>query len=150
MSLASITVGRAAISAPRVFFDDAPAAQTTPTHVLVAEIAERLEELEEVRKGFGADLIGHLAAIARRSRRSFEITVQLLHRNYDDVLASYQDQADARGITKQQVHWEFMHELEKIRDTYPEVYAVVMSTRAQALRHEDPQSKADALHSSEG
>jgi hypothetical protein len=145
-AITSITLNRQACTLP-VEPSDGPA--RTPTHspawALVAEIAERLEELECERVGYAADLVQHLACIAQSSRRSFKVTIQLLHCNYDDVLASYQEQAERRGVTKQDIHWEFQTEVSKLKRLYPRVYEVIMATRAQAMHHEDPISKSETV-----
>jgi len=143
-AIVSVTLNRIACSMPAAPFDEAPVQHSTAA-TLVAEIAERLEELEGLRVGFSADLIQHLSCIATNSRRSFNITVQLLHCNYDDVLASYQDQAERRGVTKQDIHWEFQQEVGKLKRLYPRLHDVIMATRAQAMHHEDPVSKSETV-----
>ena len=144
-AVVSITLNRTCCTMP-VEPSDGPRLPTRcPASALVAEIAERLEELDEEKVGYAADLIQNLACIARTSRRAFGITVQLLHANYDDVLASYQEQATKRGVTKQDVHWEFQQEVGKLKRLYPELHRVILATRAQAMHHEDPVSKTETV-----
>lgn len=146
-AVTSVTLNRIACVLPPDPFDSAPA-QTRESAIaatLVAEIAERLEELNGIREGYAARLINHLSCIASNSERSFDITVQLLHCNYDEVLASYQDQAEKRAKTKQDIHWEFTTEVAKLKRLYPLLYQVIIATRAQAMRHEDPVSKSETL-----
>jgi len=141
-AIASITVNRVAVTMPS---QEKEGETHDGAHVLVAEIAERLEELNDIRCGFAGDLVQHLACIATNSRRAFDLTVALLHCNYDDVLASYQEQAERRGVTKQDVHWEFMHEVAKLERLYPVLHKVIMATRAQALAHEDPIARSETV-----
>lgn len=118
--------------------------EVPPTHeiaAIVCEIAERMEELDGLKKEAAADLVCQLAGIARASRRAFSITVKLLHGNLDESLATYQEQADKRGVTKQDVHYEFTQEVEKLRKHYPELFTCIMSIRAQANAHEDPETQ---------
>ena len=144
-ALASVTINRQSVTLPSYSGNDEHASECSSAHLLVAEIAERLEELNHIRLGFAGDLVQHLACIAANSRRAFDITIALLHCNYDDVLASYQDQADRRGVTKQDVHWEFQNEVTKLARVYPDLYRVIMATRAQALQHEDPIAKSETV-----
>lgn len=144
-AITSVTLNRIACSMPAEPYDTPREPEHASAAQLVAEIAERLEELDGLRIGYAADLIQHLACIATNSRRAFGITVQLLHCNYDDVLASYQDQAERRGVTKQDIHWEFTQEVGKLKRLYPRLYEVILATRAQAMHHEDPVSKSETV-----
>ena len=111
---------------------------------LVCEIAERLEEMDGVKKESAADLICQLAGIAGTSRRAFSITIQLLHGNMDELLATYQEQADRRGVTKQDVHYEFTQEVGKLKAHYPQLFACIHQIRAQANAHEDPETQPES------
>jgi len=133
VSLAAITLHRQAVTMPA-----GEAHQKSQYAAIVAEIAERLEELDEIKRDSHADLVEQLGDIARTSRRGFRVTIQLLHGNVDEVLASYQSQADKRGVTKQDVHWEFTQETQKLARYYPALFACIRGMRAQALSHEDP------------
>ena len=144
-AITSVTLNRVVCTLPAEPYDSPREPEHATAAQLVAEIAERLEELDEIRVGFAADLIQHLSCIAINSRRAFGITVQLLHCNYDDVLASYQDQAERRGVTKQDIHWEFTQEVAKLKRLYPVLHGVILATRAQAMRHEDPISKSETV-----
>lgn len=143
----SVTLHRQAVVSPRLM-DEPP--RYDPAAAIVAEIAERLEELDGIKRESAADLVLQLAAIAGLSRRAFRVTVQLLHGNLDDVLASYQEQADKRGVTKQDIHYEFTQEIGRLERSFPALYACIMSMRAQALRHEDPMAKAEVANASGG
>ena len=137
MSLAAVTLHRQAVTLPE-------SSEHTPRDeyaAIVAEIAERLCELDELKRDSHADLMQQLGDIARTSRRGFRITVQLLHGASEELLSSYQDQADARGVTKQDVHWEFTHEINRFARWYPELFACSRGVRAQAMAHEDPRSR---------
>lgn len=137
MSLASVTICRQPVSPPVL----EPTPERDPSAAIVAEIAERLEELDELKRESAADLVLQLAGIASSSRRAFRVTVQLLHGRVDEVLASYQDQADKRGVTKQDIHYEFRQEIGRLQLRYPRLYQCIMQMRAQAMQHEDPIEK---------
>ena len=118
-----------------------------PTHELaslVCEIAERLEEMEGVKFGSAGDLVIQLGGIAGTSRRAFNVTVQLLHGNMSEALATYQEQADKRGVTKQDIHYEFTQEVGKLKAHYPQLFACIQQIRAQASSHEDPETQPEA------
>lgn len=114
---------------------------------LMCEIAERLDEMDEVKRGAGFDIINRLSAIGRLSPVAQRITIKLLH-NSPEPLRSYMDQASQRGITKQCVHHEFHHEVDKIRRLFPELANQLESIRSAVMSHEDPSSNADSLRSS--
>jgi hypothetical protein len=147
MSIASLTLYRQAVTAPK-YASEGP--QHDQAAAIVAEIAERLEELDGIKREFAADLVMQLAGIAGTSRKAFRITVQLLHGNMDDVLASYQEQANRRGVTKQDVHWEFTQEVERLRSRYPQLYGCIKGMRAQALQHEDPIARNEVANAGGG
>lgn len=138
-AVASITLHRQAVTMP-VYANDTDQPKS-PAYAIVAEIAARLEELNEIKKGLGADLVTQLYCIACTSRRAYDITIQLLHGNMGEVLASYQDQADKRGVTKQDIHYEFTQEVAKLERLYPELHSVILAMRRQATQHEDPIGK---------
>lgn len=143
-AVASVTLHRVAVTMPEAPAD-APSSTDQAARIL-AEIAERLDEIDECKVGLAADTIIRLAGIAQRSRRAFSVVVQLMHGRTDDVLSSYQEQADARHVTKQDVHYEFLHAVEAIRPAYPQLAATLLGMRAQALQHEDPISGHEVAH----
>lgn len=143
----SVTIWRQPVVGPRV---DEQLVEHFPAAAIVAEIAERLEELDELKRESAADLVVQLAGIASSSRRAFRVTVQLLHGHVDEVLASYQDQADKRGVTKQDIHYEFRQEIGKIQRRYPMLYNCILQMRAQAMNHEDPMAKSEVATPSAG
>jgi hypothetical protein len=143
----SITLFRQAVTAPATH-GEAPHHDLAAS--IVAEIAERLEELDDLKRESAADLVIQLASIAGTSRRAFRVTVQLLHGNMDDVLSSYQQQADRRGVTKQDIHYEFAHEIWRLQRSFPELHRCILAMRAQAQNHEDPMSKAEVANASGG
>lgn len=146
-AVASITLFRQAITAPTLSHDPP---HHDPAAAIVAEIAERLEELDELKRESAADLVMQLASIAGTSRRAFRVTVQLLHGNTADLLASYQAQADKRGVTKQDIHYEFQQEIGRLQRCFPELHRCILAMRAQAQNHEDPMSKAEVANASGG
>lgn len=120
--------------------------QLSNLSALMCEIAERLDEMDEVKRGSAFDIINRLANLGRLSPVAQRITIQLLH-NSPTPLQSFMDQAEERGITKQCVHHEFHHEIAKIRRVFPELAAQLEAMRAVVTAHEDPSSNADSIRS---
>lgn len=135
-----VTLNRQAVTLPPSM--DAPEAKD-PSAAILSEIAERLEELDALKLGLAADVVLRLALLAQKSQRAFRITIQLMHGNLAPILASYEDQARSRHVTKQDIHYEFRHEVEAIKPFFPELYRVIVAMRAQATQHEDPVAKGE-------
>ena len=110
-----------------------------------AEIAERLEEMNELKKDSGADLVCRLASVARVDMGAFNLVVAVMHGRTESLLTSYEAQADGTGRKKQTWHYRAMTSIALLQQTFPEVGAVLEQIRTSVDHHEEPQSKADVL-----
>jgi hypothetical protein len=81
---------------------------------IVAEIAERLVELESIRRGMGPDLIYRLNTLFRASPRGYEIVVEALTGNPVSAHDSFAVQGQRRGLTKQTIHVEWHVALDRV------------------------------------
>jgi hypothetical protein len=121
---------------------------TPETACIVAEIAERLAELEEKRFAGAQDLVHRLAAIASISPRMFRHVLALLHGDTLNVIESFSVQASRRGLikqasqlsnpamTKQALHCEWHVELTKLKAIFPDVAAILLQLREHADSHD--------------
>lgn len=121
---------------------------TPETACIVAEIAERLSELEQLRRLGASDLVQKLAAVATISPRMFRHVTALLHGDTLHVLESFAVQSSRRGLhegdmltptkglTKQMVHCEWQAELVRVRSIFPDVAAILQQLRKQADNHD--------------
>lgn len=143
----SLTVNRAPIA---LHASRAPAIPRQPwaeLATLTSEVAERLDEMDEVKRSAAFDLIARLASLGNLSPIAQRITIRLLHGN-PEPLQSFYEQAKQRGITKQCVHHELHNEIAKIRRVFPELAHQLEVMRAAVVAHEDPMSTADSLRAS--
>jgi hypothetical protein len=115
---------------------------------IVAEIAERLDELESMRCYHAVDLINRLYAVGQISPRLLRVVIALMHGRTEAVADSYHVQGDKRGLTKQAVHVEYQTHLKALGAHFPELCRAIDAIRASALAHEDAISQADAIRAS--
>lgn len=108
---------------------------------LTAEIAERLDEMEDTRPGSSADLVAALAAIGATSRVALRICVQHMH-NAPERYLSYAAQAERRGISKQAIHAEFQRHLGLIRAHLPAVADAILQMRHSCEGAHGPRSQS--------
>ena len=124
---------------------------STPESVrIIAEIAERLDELEEAKYGHAADLIERLAGVAYISRKLFNVVIACMHGRTEVVAYSYNVQADKRGLTKQAIHCEYQTHMRHLQRMFPELTQAIEAIRVSALAHEDSMSHADAMREAKG
>jgi hypothetical protein len=116
---------------------------------IVAEIAERLCELEEVKMFAAVDLVMRLGRIAERTPRMFRSVLAALHGDTLAVVESYNVQASKRGLTKQAVHVEWHRDLDRLRDYLPELADMLQDMRDRADNH-DIGRQADPLRNGWG
>ena len=110
---------------------------TPETACIVAEIAERLAELEEKRMAGAQDLIQRLSAIALISPLMFRHVLAILHGDTLHVVESFSVQASRRGsLTKQALHCQWHTELGKVAVVFPDIAAILTQLRDQADNHE--------------
>jgi len=94
---------------------------------IVAEIAERLCELDDLRVGSSSDLLHRLARLHTLSPHGYHVTLQLFHGN-TSLLSSFSTQ-------------ELTGELERIKTLFPELARTIREQRDRATHHEDPLSR---------
>lgn len=112
---------------------------------LMAEICERLIEMNELKRDSSADLVRRLAALANISLGAFRTVLHIGSGNTHAILASYEEQVASRGITRQSAHWSWQEHVKAISLTFPEI-AELMREYRESIRHrEDAMSSADAL-----
>lgn len=112
---------------------------------IAAEIAERLEEMHELKMNAGADLVCRLATLARVDIGAFRLVVAVMHGRTEALLTSYEAQADGTGRKKQTMHYRALTSIELLQQTFPEIAVVLEQIRTSVEHHEEPQSKADVL-----
>jgi hypothetical protein len=103
---------------------------------IVAEIAERLVELEAAKLYAGVDLVRRLCLIAERSPRLFRPTCAALSGDVIEVVNSFAVQAEKRGLTKQAIHVEWHQEVARLSEYMPELASELQELRDRADNHE--------------
>jgi hypothetical protein len=114
---------------------------------LAAEIAERLDEMEDNRTGSALELVAALATLGTASRIAFRIAIQHMH-NAPERYMSYAAQAERRGVSKQAMHAEFHRHIELIREVLPGVAEAIVDMRSAIERNHGPRSSS--VHRCEG
>lgn len=109
---------------------------TPETACIVAEIAERLSELEERRFAGAQDLVQRLASIASISPSMFRYVVAVLHGDTLRVVESFAVQASRRGVTKQAIHAQWHTEIGRVRAVFPDIATILQQLRDQADNHD--------------
>jgi len=112
---------------------------------IVAEICERLVELDEIKKFASADLVVKLAGIYHTAPHAYPMVIDLLHGRTESVCDSFNVRAHLRGKTKQAIHCEHSLAMRLLADHFPEVAEAIEDIRKSALLHEDRMSAADTL-----
>lgn len=105
---------------------------------ITCEIAERLEEMNDIKASAGTDLVRRLSTIARLNEGAFELTVAVLHGRTDALTESYSARGNAAGRKKQTIHYRVITEIEAIRAAFPQVAACLDAIRESVKHHEDP------------
>lgn len=112
---------------------------------IASEVAERLEEMDELKRNSGADLVCRMASVAQLDRGAFRILVAVLHGRTECLLDSYAAQGEAKGRDKQVIHYRTRQHLATLQTAFPEIAAVIEAIRTSVEHHEERQSKADVL-----
>ncbi|MBL9193740.1 MAG: hypothetical protein JNJ82_15405 [Opitutaceae bacterium] len=112
---------------------------------IVAEIAERLDELESIKKYSAGDLVARLNAVNATVPRAFPVLISLLRGNTEAVCCSFNVMAHSRGLTKQAIHFEWVQMLEALDTHFPSLAGAIRDVRHMALASEDQLSHADAM-----
>jgi hypothetical protein len=116
---------------------------------IASEIAERLDEMNEIKFGSGMDIVVRLANVARIDAGAFDMAVSVLHGNVEALLDSYAVQGERAGREKQTMHYRNLKSIEHLRVVFPEAADLFDVIRLSVKHHEDPMSKADVLRESE-
>lgn len=112
---------------------------------LAAEIAERLDEMEDNRTGSAYELVAALATLGTASRIAFRIAIQHMH-NAPERYMSYAAQAERRGVSKQAIHAEFHRHIEQIREVLPGVASAIVDMRSAIEHNHGPRSSSVHRH----
>ncbi len=123
-------------------------AATSEAAKLLSEICERLLELDEVKHSEGAALVRRLATIADLSPSAYRTVLHVGCGQVEAVVASYEDQARNRGLTRQALHWQWTQDQKAIRAIFPHLAIMLQGLRDTVAHHEDAMSSADALRRS--
>lgn len=114
---------------------------------LMAEVFERLLEIEEEKFGEAASLVRRLAVLADVSPRAFVMVLRFGSGDTGALLASYEEQVAKRGCTRQAAHWQWQEDIRAIKLSFPQL-AELLGTYRENIRHkEDAISQADGLRS---
>jgi hypothetical protein len=112
---------------------------------LSSEIFERLIELDEVKHGASSALIHRLATLANLSGSAYRATLHVGCGQIEAVVASYEEQAKGRGLTRQALHWQWSQDMRAIGQVFPVLAAMLQELRDTVAHHEDAMSAADGL-----
>ena len=112
---------------------------------IFAEVCERLLEIEGEKFGEAGALVRRLAALADISERGFLLVLRFGAGDTGALLASYEEQVRARGVTRQAAHWQWQQDCKAIRLTFPAVGALLSEYRESVRHREDGVSAADGL-----
>ena len=115
---------------------------------LMAELFERLLEMDDAKHGSAGALVRRLATLADLSPHGFVIALQFGSGNTGALLASYEQQAANRGCTRQAVHWQWQQDLKAIGLCFPELAELLRGYRESVRHKEDAMSAADGLRQS--
>lgn len=112
---------------------------------IASEVAERIEEMNELRLNAGTDLVCRLASVARVDVGAFLLVVAVMHGRTESLLTSYEAQTVSTGRKKQTMHYRAFTSIALLQQTFPELAQVLEQIRTSVDHHEEPQSKADTL-----
>lgn len=110
-------------------FDEAEASATPAG--LSCEICERLREMEETKRLSSVRLIGSLFRLSCDSISAYNLVVSTIA-NPSDALATYQAQAEARGVSRQAIHQDMPKIMEHVRNHFPDVAEYIDNMRKAA------------------
>ena len=111
---------------------------------LSAEIMERLVELHELRMTSAADLCRRLGTLADLSPTMFLVTLRLGSGDVSAVRQSFGEMAAKTGRTRQALHYEWAHEIERVRLVFPALAQLMVDYRQATDEGErrEPESQA--------
>lgn len=114
---------------------------------LVAEIAERLIELEDLRAGYGADFVRRLSELYIASPDGFRSTLELLHGNTSATGQSFSEASSRLGVKKQTMHWRWNKQVKKVGAAFPEL-AHALSDQRKHWKHGEAMSLSQIIKDS--
>jgi hypothetical protein len=115
----------------------------TESSRLSSEIMERLVELHELRMTSAADLCRRLGTLADLSPTMFLVTLRLGSGDVSAVRQSFGEMAAKTGRTRQALHYEWTHEIERVRIVFPAL-AQLMTDYRQATDEADRKDQDQA------
>ena len=117
---------------------------------IMAEVFERLIEMDEIKHESAAGLVRRLATLADISSDAFRTVLRFGSGDMEGVLLSYADQSKAGGVTRQALHYRWQEECRAVRLVFPEIARLMQDARESINHKEGAMSSADALRSSMG
>ena len=111
---------------------------------LSAEIMERLVELHELRMTSAADLCRRLGTLADLSPTMFLVTLRLGSGDVSAVRQSFGEMAAKTGRTRQALHYEWAHEIERVRLVFPALAQLMTDYRQATDEGERREPEAEA------
>ena len=114
---------------------------------LMAEVFERLIEMEEAKRSQAGMLVRRLATLADLSPSAFVMVLRFGSGDTSALLSSYEEQAANRGCTRQAVHWQWQQDLKAIKLCFPEIEALMREYRESVGYREGAMSASDGLRS---
>lgn len=104
---------------------------------IVAEICERLDELDAIRPNTAIRLISRLAILANESEHAFRLTVQLMHGN-TAMLSAFKRIDPDRGVSRQAASQRLTRSIRFLRSYSAPLAAYVQQIRDMRKHKEDP------------
>lgn len=138
----TVAINTTLVSPPRPAYDHGKAAELAR---IASEIAERVQEMNEMKFGAGTDLVCRLAGVARVDVGAFCLIVAVLHGQVEAILDSYAVKGGKAGREKQTMHYRLLRELDTLRAVFPEAANVLNAIRESVKHHEDPKSGSDVV-----
>jgi hypothetical protein len=117
---------------------------------IMAEVFERLVEMDEEKHDSAAGLVRRLATLADISPDAFRTVLRFGSGDMTVVLLSYADQTKSGGVTRQALHYRWQEECRAVRLVFPELARLMQDARESINHKEGAMSSADALRSSMG
>ena len=111
---------------------------------LSAEIMERLVELHELKMTSAADLCRRLGTLADLSPTMFLVTLRLGSGDVSAVRQSFGEMAAKTGRTRQALHYEWAHEIERVRLVFPALAQLMTDCRQATDEGERREPEAEA------
>ena len=99
------------------------------TAQLSCEIMERLVEMHEMKFGSASLLCARLSTLADVSPSMFLTTIRLGSGDMHAVRQSFAEMAEGTGRTRQALHYEWAHEVAKVRMIFPELAQLMADYR---------------------